>query len=79
VNLTHILGTLLVAYWWWIPLVIATLYLKSPSGKGFLGEMIVNVSAKLMLDRSQYHLIKNVTLPAADGTTQPEGVTGNLA
>lgn len=66
----HIFETLLAAYWWAIPFFIAALYLKTPSGKGFLGEMVVNFSAKLMLDGSKYHLIKNVTLPTEDGTTQ---------
>ncbi len=66
----HILGTLLTAYWWAIPFFIGALYLKTPSGKGFLGEILVNFSAKLMLDGSEYHLIKNVTLPTEDGTTQ---------
>lgn len=69
-NHVHILGTLLAAYWWAIPFFIGALYLKTPSGKGFLGEMVVNFSAKLMLDGSVYRLIKNVTLPTADGTTQ---------
>lgn len=66
----HILGTLLAAYWWAIPFFIGGLYLKTPSGKGFLGEMVVDFSAKLMLDGSVYHLVKNITLPTEDGTTQ---------
>lgn len=65
----QILGPFL-AYWWMIPLVIAVLYLKSPSGKGLIGEAVVNFSATLLLDGSVYRLIKNVTLPTEDGTTQ---------
>lgn len=38
--------------------------------KGLIGEFMVNVYAKLMLDKTQYHLIKNVTLPTQDGSTQ---------
>jgi restriction system protein len=30
----------------------------------------VNIAAKLFLNRNEYHLIKNVTLPKEDGTTQ---------
>lgn len=41
-----------------------------PWFKGMLGEFVINVSAKLFLDKKQYHLIKNVTLPTEDGTTQ---------
>jgi len=31
---------------------------------------LVNLSARHFLDKSRYHLIKNVTLPTEDGTTQ---------
>ncbi|MEX0604990.1 MAG: nuclease-related domain-containing protein [Marinobacter sp.] len=30
----------------------------------------MNVSARLFLDRKTYHLIRNITLPTEDGTTQ---------
>ena len=66
----NILGTLLSAYWWMIPIFIVVLYFKSPSGKGLSGEIFVNLSAKMRLDASVYHLIKDVTLPTEDGTTQ---------
>ncbi len=42
--------------------------------KGMVGEGIVNFSAKLWLDKEKYHLIKNVTLPTADGSTQIDHV-----
>ncbi|WP_417666943.1 NERD domain-containing protein [Pseudidiomarina sp.] len=38
--------------------------------KGKLGEFLVNLAAKIHLDKDQYHLIKDVTLPTDDGTTQ---------
>ncbi|WP_411358661.1 nuclease-related domain-containing protein [Pseudidiomarina salilacus] len=38
--------------------------------KGKLGEALVNLAAKLRLDKNTYHLIKDVTLPSGDGTTQ---------
>ena len=38
--------------------------------KGWFGELIVNLLAKFFLDRKSYHLIKNVTLPTEDSTTQ---------
>ena len=44
--------------------------LKSPWFKGMIGEFFVNISAKWLLDKKKYHLIKNVTLPTPDGTTQ---------
>lgn len=43
--------------------------IKSPWFKGILGEFIVNLIAKLSLDKDVYHLIKDVTLPTEDGGT----------
>lgn len=50
--------------------VVLSAFLKSPFFKGLFGEFLVNTFAKLMLDKDKYHLIKNVTLPTEDGTTQ---------
>lgn len=51
-------------------IVIIVTILRTPWFKGIIGEFIVNVSAKLFLDKEKYHLIKNVTLPTENGTTQ---------
>ena len=53
-----------------ILIAILTALLNSPWFKGKTGEFIVNILAKLMLNKDEYHLIKNVTLPTEDGTTQ---------
>lgn len=60
--------------WYLLPVLILAAVFKSPWFKGMIGEFIVNVSAKLMLDKNEYHLIKNVTLPTDDGTTQIDHV-----
>jgi hypothetical protein len=60
----------LLNLWYFIPLVLLLAILRSPWFKGHLGEFTVNVSARLFLDKDRYHLIKNVTLPTEDGTTQ---------
>ena len=60
--------------WYLIPIVIIGGLIKSPWFKGKVGEFLVNVSARLLLDKSRYHLIKNVTLPTEDGTTQIDHV-----
>ena len=51
---------------------ILSAVLKSNSKliKGWVGEFYVNFSAKRFLDNDIYHLIKNVTLPTEDSTTQ---------
>lgn len=60
--------------WYLIPLVVIGGLIKSPRFKGKVGEFLVNASARLFLDKSRYHLIKNVTLPTPDGTTQVDHV-----
>ena len=69
-DLSLIFAPLIQYAWFWLPaLILATLF-KSPWFKGVMGEWMVNMLARWFLDKSQYHLIKNVTLPTEDGTTQ---------
>ena len=52
-------------------LILSVLYfLRSPWFKGFAGEMLVHISAKIHLNKDKYHVLRNLTLPTADGTTQ---------
>jgi hypothetical protein len=57
-----------------IPILVGVAYLRSPTGKGLVGELIVHAFAKLMLNAEEYRLMKNVTLPTEDGTTQIDHV-----
>jgi len=54
---------LISTYWWLLPLFALAALFKSPWFKGFIGEVLVNLSARLFLDKNDYHLIKNVTIP----------------
>ena len=65
-----ILKQLIGSFWYLIPFFILVSLAKSAWFKGIWGEFIVNLSAKLFLDAKQYRLIKNVTLPTEDGSTQ---------
>lgn len=56
--------------WYLVPIFIFTTIIKSAWFKGMMGEFIINVFATWKLDKDLYHLIKNVTLPTDDGTTQ---------
>lgn len=69
-DFSPIINQVVGALWYLIPIAIAAGILKSPWFKGMVGEFIVNFSAKLLLDKEKYHLIKNVTLPTEDGSTQ---------
>lgn len=57
-------------FWYLVPLVIVILVLKSSWFKGKLGEAYVNRLITTNLNAGVYHLIRNVTLPAGNGTTQ---------
>lgn len=62
------------ALWFLVPLAILAAVLKSPWFKGITGEAVINLSAKLFLNAREYRLIRDVTLPTADGTTQIDHV-----
>ena len=42
--------------------------------KGYVGELLVRLAARLRLDKAIYHRVDNVTLPTPDGTTQIDHV-----
>ncbi len=63
-------------YWWIFLIMIFSPLLKMfmPTIKGRIGEGVVNLAAKLRLDSKVYHLIKDVTIPSKNGTTQIDHV-----
>jgi hypothetical protein len=69
-DLSIYLDMMISAAWYLIPIFIFAIVIKSAWFKGVLGEWQVNLLIKFFLDKNEYHLIKNVTLPTADGTTQ---------
>lgn len=69
-DFSQIISQLLSTFWYLIPLFIGIAILKSAWFKGVFGEFQVNLILKLFLPKNKYHLIKNVTLPTEDGTTQ---------
>jgi hypothetical protein len=73
-DFTPLLQPIYTALWYLIPIILVGGILKSPWFKGKFGEFLVNLYARLFLDKSRYHLIKNVTLPTEDGTTQIDHV-----
>ncbi len=60
----------LFSMWFLVPLVLIIAFFKSRYFKGKLGESIVNFSVTRNLDKNTYHLLKDVTIPTEDGTTQ---------
>ncbi len=74
IDFSGLMSQLFSTYWWLIPLLIVVSLFKSAWFKGFIGEVMVNTSARLFLNKRDYHLIKNVTIPTEDGTTQIDHV-----
>ena len=71
---------ILSATWYLIPIFIFAVIVKTAWFKGILGEWQVNLLIKFFLDKNEYHLIKNVTLPTFSddkehGTTQIDHVS----
>lgn len=69
-DFSSILNSVLSNFAYFIPLVLFIWIAKTPWFKGILGEFIVNTAVRFFLDTQKYHLIKNVTLPTEDGSTQ---------
>ena len=69
-DVTPIISQLFSTLWYLIPLALLVGLFKSPWFKGVFGEFQVNLLLKLFLPKDTYHLLKNVTLPTDDGTTQ---------
>jgi len=55
-------------------LIGAAAIIKTPWFKGWEGEAAVNLGLKWFLDKRNYRLVRNVTLPAGEGTTQIDHV-----
>jgi len=73
-DLSPVINQIIGALWYLVPLFLIAATLKSPWFKGVMGEFQVNLMIKLRLPKDQYHLIKDVTLPTEDGTTQIDHV-----
>lgn len=56
--------------WYFLPIFVIIVFLKTPWFKGWFGESIVNLIAWLALNKKKYHRVNNVTLPSENGTTQ---------
>ncbi len=69
-----ILGAFLPAFLVLAVLTLILSFLNSPRFKGFAGEILVHISAKIHLNRDKYHILRNVMLPTPDGTTQIDHV-----
>jgi restriction system protein len=65
---------LLGQLWYLLPLLLLATLIKTPWFKGMIGEVFINLGIRLFLDKREYHLLKDVTLPTPQGTTQIDHV-----
>lgn len=72
-NILEAFFNVLEQFWYLVPLLLMTSIFKSRWLKGVFGEFLVN---RLLskLPQSDYTLIKDVTLPTKDGTTQVDHI-----
>ncbi len=69
INYTDVISNVL-NFWYFIPIILILMFFKMPMGRGIMGEFLVNLAINIKLDKKKYHLLKNVTLPTEEGTTQ---------
>lgn len=68
--LSSVIAPLTNHLWWLVPIFIFLVVINSPWFKGWQGERLIIVGARLYLDKTIYHAVHNVTLETEDGTTQ---------
>lgn len=64
------INSIIMTNWYLIPIILLLMFFRTPYIKGLFGELLVNLTVNLRLDKNKYHLLKNITLPTEDGTTQ---------
>ena len=68
--LQPVFNVLLHTLLWVVPLMVVVSVLRSPWGKGYLGELFVRFMLRVRLDKSTYFSLHNGTLATHDGSTQ---------
>lgn len=61
-------------FWLIILVVILSAAVRSAWFKGMMGEFFINIRLRLLLSSSSCHLLKNITLPIEDGSTQVDHI-----
>ncbi|MCX4050260.1 nuclease [Aeromonas caviae] len=73
-DFTAVIYPLLAQLWFLLPLLLLATLVKSPWFKGMIGEWFINLCIRLFLDKREYYLLKDVTLPIPQGSTQIDHV-----
>lgn len=73
-DITAAIAPLLTQLWFLLPLLLIATLLKTAWFKGMIGEWFINLCIRLFLDKREYRLLKDVTLPTPQGSTQIDHV-----
>lgn len=73
-DITAAIAPLLTQLWFLLPLLLIATLLKTARFKGMVGEWFINLCIRLFLDKREYRLLKDVTLPTPQGSTQIDHV-----
>ena len=73
-DITAAIAPLLTQLWFFLPLLLIATQLKTAWFKGMVGEWFINLCIRLFLDKREYRLLKDVTLPTPQGSTQIDHV-----
>ncbi len=73
-DVTALMAVFLNQLWYLLPLLLLATIARSPWFKGMIGEWLINLSIRLFLDKREYRLLSNVTLPLEQGSTQIDHV-----
>lgn len=73
-EVSNIIVTMATKLWPFLLIAAVLSVVSSAWFKGISGEFFVNTLARFFLSKTTYHLIKNVTLPTEDGSTQIDHV-----
>lgn len=73
-DITAAIAPLLTQLWFLLPLLLIATLLKTAWFKGMVGEWFINLCIRLFLDKREYRLLKDVTMPTPQGSTQIDHV-----
>lgn len=73
-DITAAIAPLLTQLWFLLALLLIATLLKTAWFKGMVGEWFINLCIRLFLDKREYRLLKDVTLPTPQGSTQIDHV-----
>lgn len=69
-NVDQIISPFFSVLWILLPLLLLVVVFNSAWFKGVVGELLVSFMLRYSLNKEDYYLINNVTLPTEEGTTQ---------